>query len=72
MKGPRRPPLKVLQAYQAAAMSDHHYPVFQVPKSGIDPEDEPERLGSKRKFWFRREDGVRCLFKFPRPDFGEH
>ena len=53
-------------------MSDHHYPVFQVPDSGIDPEDEPERLGSKRKFWFRREDGVRCLFKFPRHDFGEH
>ena len=36
----------IRQAYQAAAMSDHHYPVFQVPKSGIDPEDEPERLGS--------------------------
>ena len=53
-------------------MTDRHYPVYQVPNSGIDPEDEPERLGSKRKFWFRREDGVRCLFKFPRPDFGEH
>ena len=62
----------IAQAYQTAAMSDHHYPVFQVPDSGIDPEDEPERLGSKRKFWFRREDGVRCLFKFPRHDFGEH
>ena len=53
-------------------MSDHYYPVFQVLESGIDPEDEPERLGSKRKFWFRREDGVRCLVKFPRHDFGEH
>ena len=53
-------------------MTDKSYPVFQVPESGIDPEDEPERLGSKRKFWFRREDGVRCLFKFPRQDFGEH
>ena len=60
------------RAYQAAAMSDHYYPVFQVLESGIDPEDEPERLGSKRKFWFRREDGVRYLFKFPRQDFGEH
>ena len=64
------PPIE--RAYQAAAMSDHFYPVFQVLDSGIDPEDEPERLGSKRKFWFRREDGVRCLFKFPRHDFGEH
>ena len=53
-------------------MIDSYYPVFQVPDSGIDPEDEPERLGSKRKFWFRREDGVRCLFKFPRHDFGKH
>ena len=52
-------------------MIDSYYPVFQVTDSGIDPEDEPERLGSKRKFWFRREDGVRCLFKFPRRDFGE-
>lgn len=53
-------------------MTEHYYPVFQVPDSGIDPEDEPERIGSKRKFWFRREDGTRCLFKFPRRDFGEH
>ena len=53
-------------------MTDRSYPVLQVPESGIDPEDEPERLGSKRKFWFRREDGVRCLFKFPRQDCGEH
>ena len=53
-------------------MTEYHYPVYQVTESGIDPEDEPERLGSKRKFWFRREDGVRCLFKFPRRDFGEH
>ena len=53
-------------------MTEHYYPVFQVPDSGIDPEDEPERIGSKRKFWFRREDGTRCLFKFPRHDFGEH
>ena len=60
------------RAYQAAAMTEHYYPVFQVPDSGIDPEDEPERLGSKRKFWYRREDGIRCLFKFPRRDFGEH
>ena len=43
------------RAYQAAAMTEHYYLVFQVPDSGIDPEDEPERLGSKRKFWFRRE-----------------
>ena len=53
-------------------MTDGYYPVFEVPAAGIDPEDEPERLGSKRKFWFRRADGVRCLFKFPRRDFGEH
>ena len=62
----------IAPVHQTAVMSDHHYQVFQVPDSGIDPEDEPERLGSKRKFWFRREDGVRCLFKFPRHDFGEH
>ena len=62
----------IAPVHQTAVMSDHYYPVFQVPESGIDPEDEPERLGSKRKFWFRREDGVRCLFKFPRHDFGEH
>ena len=53
-------------------MTERSYPVFEVSEAGIDPEDEPERLGSKRKFWFRREDGVRCLFKFPRHDFGEH
>ena len=70
--GPGREIAPIERAYQAAAMSDHFYPVFQVLESGIDPEDEPERLGSKRKFWFRREDGVRCLFKFPRHDFGEH
>ena len=62
----------IAPVHQTAVMSDHYYQVFQVPDSGIDPEDEPERLGSKRKFWFRREDGVRCLFKFPRHDFGEH
>ena len=62
----------IAPVHQTAVMSDHYYPVFQVLESGIDPEDEPERLGSKRKFWFRREDGVRCLFKFPRHDFGEH
>ena len=64
--------LTIGRAYQTAAMTEHYYPVLQVPDSGIDPEDEPERLGSKRKFWFRREDGRRCLFKFPRRDFGEH
>ena len=62
----------IAPVHQTAVMSDHYYQVFQVPDSGIDPEDEPERLGSKRKFWFRREDGVRCLFKFPGHDFGEH
>ena len=60
------------QAIAASAMTDRYYPVLEVPSSAIDPEDEPERLGSKRKFWFRRADGVRCLFKFPRRDFGEH
>ena len=43
-----------------------------MPDASIDPEDEPERLGSNRKFWFRREDGVHCLLKFPHRDFGEH
>jgi hypothetical protein len=53
-------------------MTDAYYPVIEVRPSYINEEDEPERLGSKSKFWFRREDGVRCLFKFPRHDFGEH
>ena len=53
-------------------MTDGYYSVFEVPETGIDPEDELERLGSKTKFWFRRGAGVRCLFKYPRRDFGEH
>ena len=53
-------------------MTDAYYPVIEVRSSYVSEEDEPERLGSKSKFWFRREDGARCLFKFPRHDFGEH
>ena len=53
-------------------MADAYYPVIEVRSSYVSEEDEPERLGSKSKFWFRRENGTRCLFKFPRHDFGEH
>ena len=56
-------------------MSDY-YPVFEVePEPAFDP-DRIESMGSKEKFWFRfpgeEQDGPDWLFKYPRPDSGEH
>ncbi len=55
-------------------MSDY-YPIFEIePESAFDP-DRIESMGSKRKFWCRIEDesgGADWLFKYPRPDSGEH
>lgn len=48
------------------------YSVVQIQEEWLLDEPE-EEMGSKRKFWYRREpDGVECLFKFPRPNTGEH
>ncbi|MYH50548.1 MAG: hypothetical protein F4151_13755 [Gammaproteobacteria bacterium] len=48
------------------------YLVFEVQEEWLLDEPE-EEMGSKKKFWYRREpDGVEWLFKFPRPDTGEH
>lgn len=48
-------------------MSDF-YPVFDVSSVA---RDLIETMGTKRKFWFTR-DGTRWLFKYSRPDTGEH
>ncbi len=53
------------------ATADGYYPVISLPHSDQIP-DERERLGSKEKFWFRHSDGSLWLFKFPRPNTGEH
>ena len=48
------------------------YPVVEVQAEWLLDEPE-EEMGSKRKFWYREEeDGSDWLFKFPRPDTGEH
>jgi len=44
------------------------YPVFDVSSVA---RDLIETMGTKRKFWFTR-DGTRWLFKYSRPDTGEH
>ena len=36
------------------------------------PRESDEQLGSKPKFWFRHTDGKRWLFKYARPNTGEH
>lgn len=53
-----------------------YYPVFEVePESAFDPE-RIESMGSREKFWFRfpseEDDGPDWLFKYPRPNSGEH
>lgn len=53
-----------------------YYPIFNVkPEPAFDPE-LIESMGSKEKFWFRfpgeEENGSDWLFKYPRPDTGEH
>ena len=53
------------------AMAEH-YPIYEVnPDWMIDPES----MGSKEKFWYRNPDdysGTLWLFKYPRPNSGEH
>ena len=52
-------------------MSDP-YPVVEIQAEWLLDEPE-EEMGSKRKFWYREEeDGSDWLFKFPRPNTGEH
>ncbi|MGH6916368.1 MAG: HipA domain-containing protein [Geminicoccaceae bacterium] len=45
------------------------YPVVTVPDAAA---DSTEQLGTKPKFWFRDDDGRRCLFKQGRPGTGEN
>lgn len=48
------------------------YPVVEIQAEWLLDEPE-EEMGSKRKFWYREdEDGSDWLFKFPRPNTGEH
>ena len=47
------------------------YPVVGIQEEWLLDEPE-EEMGSKRKFWYREEDGSDWLFKFPRPNTGEH
>ncbi len=50
-------------------MADLYRIVEVKPEWVIDRED----MGTKTKFWYRDPDGeVRWLFKYPRPDTGEH
>lgn len=46
------------------------YPVVEIQEEWLLDEPE-EEMGSKRKFWYR-EEGSDWLFKFPRPNTGEH
>jgi hypothetical protein len=46
------------------------FPIIQVPEHVERREFEP--LGTKRKFWFERDDGTHWLFKYARPTTGEH
>lgn len=47
------------------------YPIMDVH---ADWKTEPEQMGSKQKFWYRQpgEDKTNWLFKYPRPNTGEH
>ena len=46
------------------------YGIFEVRQEWI---FEPEDMGTKSKFWFRPGDaGANWLFKYPRPNTGEH
>lgn len=54
----------------ASASSSDSYPIFD-----IDPDWtlQPEAMGGKRKFWYRRPDHeADWLFKYPRENTGEH
>ena len=45
------------------------YPIEEVDAQW---KTEPEQMGSKEKFWFRKPDGADWLFKFPKENTGEH
>ncbi len=46
------------------------YPIFEVQPEWV---LEPEVLGSKEKFWYRRiQSEKEWLFKYPQPDTGQH
>lgn len=45
------------------------YPIVSVPDNAP---DQMEQLGTKYKFWYRDEQGRRCLFKEGRPGTGEN
>ena len=48
------------------------YPVVEIQEEWLLDEPE-EEMGSKKKFWYREEEnGSDWLFKFPRPNTGEH
>lgn len=54
-----------------AAREPESYPVIEVESERRDM----EAMGTKRKFWYRdrsSQDGTKWLFKYPRPDTGEH
>ena len=51
-------------------MISKQYPIFEVQPEWV---LEPEVLGSKEKFWYRRsQDEKEWLFKYPQPDTGQH
>jgi hypothetical protein len=58
---------KILSVHSLAV---GQYPVFEL--SANVPRERSEQLGSKRKFWFRHQDGELWLFKYARPNTGEH
>lgn len=45
------------------------YPIVSLPDNAP---DQMEQLGTKYKFWYRDEQGQRCLFKEGRPGTGEN
>jgi hypothetical protein len=52
-------------------LPDGYYPIEQVEPEWV---LEPEHLGGKEKFWYLKpgEDELEWLFKYPRPNSGEH
>ena len=53
-----------------------YYPIIEVPAEPAFDPDRIESMGSKEKFWFRmsgeEDKGPNWLFKYPRPNTGEH
>ena len=50
-------------------MTGDRYPILHVSPGQV---LEEEAMGSKQKFWFRWEDDVECLFKYPQAHTGQH